>query len=152
MKTKKTTETKNALSGKYFEAVGRRKSAVARVRLFEKKSGKAGLPDGQASITINDKECSVYFPVVELQEIVKSPLKKTRTEAGLYVSGKVNGGGIKSQADAMKLGISRALLKFSPEFRRILKSDGFLTRDARVVERKKFGLKKARKAPQWSKR
>lgn len=147
MKTKKTTKTKNDLSARYFEAVGRRKSAVARVRLFEKKSS-----SDSAGITINDKEYSVYFPVVELQEIVKSPLKKTGTEAGLYVSGKVNGGGIRSQADAMKLGISRALLKFSPDFRRILKPDGFLTRDARVTERKKFGLKKARKAPQWSKR
>ena len=146
MKTKKTIETKSSLAGRYFEAVGRRKSAVARVRLFEKKNVK------ELGVVVNDKELSVYFPIAELREIVESPLKKTRTENDLYVSGKVNGGGIRSQADAMKLGISRALLKFSPDFRRILKPDGFLTRDARVVERKKFGLKKARKAPQWSKR
>jgi len=146
MKTKKTIETKSSLAGRYFEAVGRRKSAVARVRLFEKKNVK------ELGVVVNDKELSVYFPIAELREIVESPLKKTRTENDLHVSGKVNGGGIRSQADAMKLGISRALLKFSPDFRRILKPDGFLTRDARVVERKKFGLKKARKAPQWSKR
>lgn len=146
MKTKKTIETKSGLTGRYFEAVGRRKSAVARVRLFEKKNVK------ELGVVVNDKKLSVYFPIAELQGIVESPLKKTKTENDLYVSGKVNGGGIRSQADAMKLGISRALLKFSPDFRHILKLDGFLTRDARVVERKKFGLKKARKAPQWSKR
>ena len=146
MKTKKTIETKSSLAGRYFEAVGRRKSAVARVRLFEKKNVK------ELGVVVNDKELSVYFPIAELREIVESPLKKTRTENDLHVSGKVNGGGIRSQADAMKLGISRALLKFSPDFRRILKPDGFLTRDARVVERKKFGLKRARKSPQWAKR
>lgn len=136
-----TTKTKKET---YFEAVGRRKSAVARVRLFEKTKG--------GNIDVNEKDVVIHFPTAELQEIIKSPLKKVGMEKSFYISVKVNGGGVRSQADAIKLGISRALLKVDAELRAVLKPEKFLTRDARVKERRKFGLKKARKAPQWSKR
>ena len=137
------TKTKNA----YFEAVGRRKSAVARVRLFPAKTAAE-----KGSMTINEKEPKDYWPTAEIAEITKAPLKKTGTEKEFSVSAKIKGGGLRAQAEAMRLGISRALLKFNPDFRSILKQEKFLTRDARVKERRKFGLKKARKAPQWSKR
>ncbi|MFC1757032.1 30S ribosomal protein S9 [Patescibacteria group bacterium] len=132
----------------YFEAVGKRKSAVARVRIFEKP------PEGQkkGTFTINDQELAKHFPLAELRKIIKDPFVKTETNKNFYSSIKVNGGGIKAQAEATRLGISRALLKFNENFRQILKESGFLTRDSRIKERKKFGLKKARKAPQWSKR
>jgi len=130
---------------KYFEAVGRRKSATARIRIFHKHADKG-------KIKVNDKELNIYFPIAELQNIVKDPFKKTKNEKEFFVSIKIYGGGIKSQAEAVRLGISRALLKFEPTLRQILKAEGFLTRDSRIKERKKFGLKKARKAPQWSKR
>ncbi|MBU1178890.1 30S ribosomal protein S9 [Patescibacteria group bacterium] len=144
--TKKTkTKTKPDV---YFEAVGRRKSAIARVRLFKKPQ------DGKklGEMITNGKELSFYFPLVELREILNQPFRKTKTEKKFYTSLKISGGGTRSQAEAARLGISRALLKFNEDFRKILKGDGFLTRDARVKERRKFGLKKARKAPQWSKR
>jgi len=139
--TKKTSKKADI----YFEAVGRRKSATARIRLFENNKDKG-------STKINEKDFDVYCPQNEIRKIIRSPLKETGTLKNFYVSGKVKGGGIKSQAEAMRLGISRALLKFNPEFRTALKQKGFLTRDPRVKERKKFGLKKARKAAQWSKR
>ncbi len=133
--------------GKYFEAVGRRKSSVARVRLFEKPTeGKKG------DVLINDKAMLTYLPIKELRDTVKAPLKKVEVLKNFFISVKVKGGGISSQAGAIRLGISRALLKFNPEFRLILKPEGFLTRDPRAKERRKFGLKKARKAAQWSKR
>ncbi|MBU1091434.1 30S ribosomal protein S9 [Patescibacteria group bacterium] len=135
----------NKKSDVYFEAVGRRKSATARARLSQ--GGK-----DKGLVKINEKDFETYCTQNELREIIISPLKETETLKIFYVSGKVNGGGIKSQAEAMRLGISRALLKFNPEFRAVLKQKGFLTRNPRVVERKKFGLKKARKAAQWSKR
>ncbi len=128
---------------RYFEAVGRRKTAVARIRLFTK---------GETTTVVNERPFKEYFPTLELQTIVEDPLKKMKSEGRFRVSAKVSGGGIHAQAEAIRLGISRALTVFNPEFRKRLKRSGLLTRDARQVERKKFGLKKARRAPQWQKR
>ena len=141
-KTKK--ETKNI----YFEAIGRRKRATARVRLFQKpaKDKKTG------DIDIDEKTLAKYFPLKEFQEVIYAPLKLTKTVKEFYISVKTNGGGVRAQAEAIRLGISRALLKFNNDLRQALKDEGFLTRDPRAKERKKFGLKKARKAAQWSKR
>jgi len=126
----------------YFEAKGGRKTAVARVRLYTKKSG----------ITINDKDYKEYFSDVGLQREVTKPLDAMNVQDKLGVSVKVRGGGIYGQAEAVRHGISRALLLFNPTFRKRLRRLGFLTRDSRMVERKKYGLKKARRAPQWKKR
>lgn len=128
---------------KYFEAVGRRKTSVARARIF---SGY------QSSCLINDKPPEKYFSTKELQHIIEEPLKKMKALKNFKISVKVKGGGIHSQAEAVRHGISRALVKFNEEFRGKLKKAGFLKRDSRMKERRKFGLKKARKAPQWSKR
>ncbi len=134
--TKLTTKTDQ------LRAVGRRKSASARVRL-EKGSGK---------VTVNGQPLEKYFPYFEWQEFVVAPLKALGKEKDLDISAKVNGGGKKGQATAVQLGVSRALVLWNEEFKKTLKALGLLTRDARVKERKKPGLKKARRAPQWSKR
>jgi small subunit ribosomal protein S9 len=125
---------------KYIEAVGRRKTSTARVRLFK---------DSKNSFVINDKDIN-YFPTKEMQIIAEAPLK----EAGVTyaVSAKIKGGGIHSQAQALSHGIARAITKDTAELRKTLKKAGMLKRDPRAKERRKFGLKKARKAPQWSKR
>ncbi|MDP3015043.1 MAG: 30S ribosomal protein S9 [bacterium] len=127
---------------RYFEAVGRRKTAVARVRLFTKKIG----------IEINDKNLSDYFPILRLRKTVEAPLEKMKIADKLGAVVKVKGGGIMAQAEAIQLGIARALIKFNAEFRKRLRRVDMLTRDSRMVERKKYGLKKARRAPQWKKR
>ena len=127
----------------YYEAVGRRKAATARVRLF---------PGGDGSITVNDKPLRDYF-VREVDVLhLREPFDVTATGNRFNVSVKVKGGGITGQSGAVRLGIARALLKVDPEFRSVLRKGGFLTRDARVKERKKPGLKRARKAPQYTKR
>lgn len=142
-KTKiKEKETK-ASRGIYYEAVGRRKTSVARVKLFSK---------GEAGITINEKDSRKYFPTKELQNTIEDPLKKMKLADKFKIQIKVSGGGVSSQAEAVRHGITRSLVKFNVEFRKRLKKAGFLKRDPRVKERRKFGLKKARKAPQWSKR
>lgn len=140
-KPKSTVKKKEDSS--YFEAVGRRKTSVARVRIFSK---------GNPGIWVNEKEVSKYFPTNELQNIVEDPLKKMKLSKSFRVLAKIDGGGIHSQAEALRHGISRALVNFNLDFRKKLKKSGFLTRDPRMKERRKFGLKKARKAPQWSKR
>lgn len=127
---------------RYFEAVGRRKTAIARVRLFTK----AG------DFTINRKPYGTYFPTQELQKIAEEALQKMKLFGRFKVSVKLNGGGVHSQAEALRHGLARCLVKFNPDFRKRLKRVGFLRRDPRMKERKKFGLKKARKAPQWAKR
>jgi small subunit ribosomal protein S9 len=127
----------------YYEAVGRRKTSVARVRLFN---------EGEQAITVNDKVFNIYFPTKELQNITEDPFKKMKLLGKFRVSAKVTGGGIHSQAEALRHGISRALVKFDIDLRKGLKKAEFLKRDPRMKERRKFGLKKARKAPQWSKR
>jgi|SRR3989344_5219966 len=134
--------TKLATKEKPMRSVGRRKSAAARVRI-EKGTGK---------IVVNGKPLNEYFPPVDLREIILAPLKAMAKDKDLDFSVKVAGGGKKGQAVAIQHGIARALVIWNEDFRKTLKSLGFLTRDARVKERKKFGLKKARRAPQWSKR
>lgn len=137
-----TTET-NKTKNRYIEAVGRRKTAVARVRLTEASKNQ---------FTVNERELNVYFPTGEMQEVVTESFSKSKVPAKFKVSAKIVGGGIHAQAEAMRHGISRALVLFDEELRKKLKKAGFLKRDPRVKERRKFGLKKARKAPQWSKR
>ncbi len=125
----------------YTEAVGRRKTATARVRLTDAKS---------ISLTVNGIEGSTYFPLESMIEHVHAPLKAV--SATYAISAKVSGGGKKAQATAVQLGIARALVAAEADRRKELKVRGLLSRDARAKERKKFGLKKARRAPQWSKR
>ena len=128
---------------KYFEAVGRRKTSVARVRLY---------PAPKRAITINGKEGEKYFPTRELQKILHDPFERAPASQQFEVAVKVHGGGVHSQAEAVRHGITRAVLKYDSELRKVLKPWGFITRDPRMKERRKFGLKKARKAPQWAKR
>ncbi len=129
-------------TGKYIKALGRRKTSVAQVRLYEK---------GKGVIMINGQKASEYFPGEGLGIIVQ-PLKVTGKLRDYNFSVLVRGGGKQGQIIAVRLGISRALLKLEPETKEALKANDFLTRDPRQVERKKPGLRKARKAPQWSKR
>lgn len=125
-----------------INALGRRKEAIARIYV---KAGKG-------SITINDKEFETYFPEPRLQYIVKQPLAVTETEGKFDIKVNLVGGGIKGQAEALRLAIARALVKNDEEVKPILRQNGFLTRDSREVERKKPGQKKARKKFQFSKR
>ena len=128
---------------RYIEGIGRRKTAVARVRIT---------PAAKNSIIINEKSVAEYFDTVELQKIVEAGLKDTEVTQKFKITAKIVGGGIKSQAESFRLGLSRALVEFNEELRKPLKKLGYLKRDPRVKERKKFGLKKARKSAQWSKR
>jgi len=128
---------------KYYEAVGKRKTAVARVRLFTR---------GGKTFLVNEKSLENYFPTFELREISKSALALMKCLDKFRISAKVKGGGLHAQAEAIRHGIANALNLFNPDFRKRLKRAGFLTRDARMRERKKFGLKRARRAPQWQKR
>lgn len=127
----------------YIYAVGRRKTASAQVRLYKK---------GEGEITINDKKLEDYFITKDLQGIIHSPMKIVGQGDKLKVWVKVVGGGKVGQAEAIRHGISRALLEINPNFKKPLRKQGFLTRDSRKKERKKPGLKRARRAPQWSKR
>ena len=129
-------------SKKYYYGTGRRKNSIARVRLIE----------GTGKITINEKDIDEYFGLETLKVIVKQPLSVTNTLAKYDVIAKVIGGGCTGQAGAIRHGIARALNEANSEYRPTLKSAGFLTRDPRMKERKKYGLKKARRAPQFSKR
>ena len=125
-----------------FNGTGRRKSSIARVRIMS----------GKGDITVNGKPLDEYFGEETLKVIVKQPLTVTNTTAKYDVISTVKGGGYTGQAGAIRHGIARALNEANSEFRPVLKSNGFLTRDPRMKERKKYGLKKARKAPQFSKR
>ena len=122
--------------------IGRRKTAVARVYLAK----------GKGNITVNKKDMAVYFPTATLQYKVNQPLAMTNNDGNFDITVNVYGGGITGQAEAIRLGISRALCEVDAENRQILKPEGLLTRDPRMVERKKFGQKKARKKFQFSKR
>ena len=128
---------------KYFYGTGRRKSSVARVRVYE---------NGTGMITINGRDIDNYFGLETLKLIVRQPLVTTETLGKVDVVVTVAGGGVSGQAGAIRHGVSRALLLLNPEFRAALKAAGFLTRDPRMKERKKYGLKAARRAPQFSKR
>ena len=125
-----------------YYGTGRRKSSIARVRLVE----------GSGKITINGKDIDEFFGLETLKVIVRQPLTVTNTSAKYDVIASVKGGGFTGQAGAIRHGIARALNEANSEYRPVLKSNGFLTRDPRMKERKKYGLKKARKAPQFSKR
>ena len=127
----------------YLYGTGRRKSSVARVHVF---------PNGTGSITINGRDIEEYFGLDTLKMIVRQPLVATASEGKVDVVATVKGGGVSGQAGALRHGIARALLLASEDNRPILKKGGFLTRDPRMKERKKYGLKAARRAPQFSKR
>ena len=131
-----------AMEGQYFEALGRRKSATARVRLYS----------GDGNIVVNDKPIADYFTRGVDQQSISAPLIVAGLEKSFDISVKVKGGGVTGQAGAVSLGIARALLLSNPDLRTSLKRNRLLTRDARVKERKKPGLKRARKAPQYTKR
>ena len=127
----------------YMYGTGRRKSSVARVNLFE---------GGNGTITINGRDIDEYFGLETLKMVVRQPLEATGTVGKVDISATVTGGGVSGQAGALRHGIARALLSVDPAYRTILKQAGFLTRDPRMKERKKYGLKAARRAPQFSKR
>mgnify|MGYP000206357339 CR=1 FL=1 len=131
------------MSIQYYEGVGRRKTATARVRIY---------PGGQGRIIVNDKPAEQYFPRIGDMDRILKPLKVTGGEGRYDITVLVKGGGITGQADAVSHGLARALLKYNPDFRPLLRKAGLLTRDAREKERKKPGLKRARKAPQYTKR
>ncbi len=141
-KEKKATKSA-APKGTYLYAVGRRKTAVAQVRLYPDK--------GNDKHVVNRKEYTEYFPV-SLQSTLVAPLSSLGLSGNFVVSATVKGGGVNAQAEAIRLGVARALLKHDEALRLPLRAEGFLTRDSRSVERKKPGLKKARRSPQWSKR
>jgi len=128
---------------KYIESVGRRKTAIARVRIT---------PSAKMSYSINGKNLKEFCNTDELSNVIESAFKNVESDAKYSVSAHVSGGGIRAQAESIRLGIARSLIKVDYEFRKPLKKAGFLKRDPRIKERKKPGLKKARKAPQWSKR
>jgi small subunit ribosomal protein S9 len=127
----------------YLYGTGRRKSSVARVHLF---------PNGTGSITINGRDIDDYFGLETLKLITRQPLVATETLGKVDIVANVSGGGVTGQAGALRHGIARALLLLNPEYRPVLKKAGYLTRDPRMKERKKYGLKAARRAPQFSKR
>ena len=127
----------------YHYGTGRRKSSVARVHLFE---------NGTGAITVNGRDIDDYFGLETLKMVVRQPLNTTGTVGKVDIVATVAGGGVSGQAGALRHGISRALLEMDAEYRPALKAAGFLTRDPRMKERKKYGLKAARRAPQFSKR
>ncbi len=139
IKEEKETEKQT----KYLKGLGRRKTSTARIRLFNE--------EGE-DFSVNGKPLEKYFPTLELQKTVLSPFEKMSCLGQFNVKVLVNGGGLNSQAEAIRNGIAKALVLFNPEFRKRLKKAGYLTRDSRMRERKKFGLKRARRAPQWQKR
>ena len=130
-------------SNPYFYGTGRRKSSVARVRVY---------PNGTGAITINGRDIDDYFGLDTLKLIVRQPMELTETIGAFDIVCTVAGGGVTGQAGAIRHGISRALVLVNPEYRASLKAAGFMTRDPRMKERKKYGLKKARRASQFSKR
>ena len=127
---------------RYTEGRGGRKTAISRVRVTPKAGG---------GITVNDKSVKEYFKIQKHQDIVNAPFKLLSLDS-YFVSARVAGGGISAQAEAVRHGIARALVGINKDFKARLRKAGFMTRDPRVVERKKYGLKKARRAPQWAKR
>jgi small subunit ribosomal protein S9 len=134
---------KSAKGGSFIPAIGRRKTSIARVRLIK---------NGKGLITVNGKSFDTYFSTFDLRSQIEAPLKAIGQAEAVDVSVKVVGGGIRGQAEAVRHGIARALIQLNPTFRKTLKKLGHLSRDPRQKERKKPGLKSARRAPQWSKR
>ena len=137
-----TTEKVEVKKGRYTEGIGRRKTAIARVRLTK----------GTGTAMVNDKKVGEYFSVPRLKEVALAPLHDLKLLGDYDMHVHVYGGGVHAQAEAVRHGIARALVMINEEFKHRLHTLGFLTRDSRMVERKKYGLKKARRAPQWKKR
>ena len=138
-----TEQKKEVGPVKFYDGVGRRKTSVARVRLFTR---------GDKAVLVNDKTIQDYFLDNELVQIATSALRTMKSLDRFRIVAKVNGGGLHAQAEAIRHGSARALILFNPDFRKRLRKAGYLTRDSRERERKKFGLKRARRAPQWQKR
>lgn len=132
------------MAGVYYEGVGRRKAATARVRLYTE--------DNRGQIVVNGRPADEYFTRLGDMQAIREPLEAVGLEGNFFVSVLVKGGGVTGQTDAVRHGLARALLKSDPELRPTLRRGGYLTRDPRVKERKKPGLKRARKAPQYTKR
>ena len=141
--SKEPKASKTSFTGKYISAIGRRKTAIARVRLFA---------DGKNQIIVNQKDYRDYFQVESMQSKVREPIDKMKLIEKFDVSVVARGGGVDSQAEAVCHGIARALVKLDETLKKRLRKEGLLTRDSRMKERKKPGLKRARKAPRWSKR
>lgn len=139
----KTIKESTGKADRYIEAIGRRKTAVARVRLFTK---------GDKEFIVNSQPYTKYFQTIEDQESATASMKKMKCLDKFRVTVKVQGGGHRAQAEAIRHGTARVLVDFNENFRKRLRKAGFLTRDPRMRERKHFGLKRARKAPQWAKR
>lgn len=140
--TKKSTETTTERKGKYYYANGKRKTAIATVRLYQ---------NGKGDITVNEKAVDEFFFGTLIGNVM-APLKVTNMVKQFDVVAEVTGGGVSAQSDAVRHGIAKALLEYDASLRQMLKREGYLTRDSRVKERKKYGLKRARRAPQFSKR
>ena len=136
-------EGKTKEGSRYIETIGRRKTSAARVRIT---------PAAKTTIIVNDREAEKYFPTDELQANVRQAFTTSKIAQKFKITALIKGGGVHSQSDALRHGISRALVEYDQNLRIKLKHAGLLKRDARAKERRKFGLKKARKAPQWSKR
>ncbi|MEK7187384.1 MAG: 30S ribosomal protein S9 [Patescibacteria group bacterium] len=139
---KQETKKSAKVSHKYFEGIGRRKTAVARVRITKEGT----------KFSINDKKVADYFPLKKLQTVAESSLNDLQLLGKYGVDAHVSGGGIAAQAEAVRHGVARALIVSDEALKPRLRALGFTTRDPRMVERKKYGLKKARRAPQWAKR
>ena len=150
MTTKKATnqvpDSKTVFTGEYFYAVGRRKNAVAQIRLYKRSDNK------KLAHTVNGKSLGDYFPTVRAQKIFLAPLEESGMTNEFIVSAVLTGGGTTGQVEAARHGIARALVLYDDAIRSTLKAAGYLRRDPRMVERKKPGLKKARRATQWRKR
>jgi len=142
-RAEKTSARKEESKMKYFEGVGRRKTATAVARLFSAK---------EPAFIVNNKKLEDYFPLSQMRQTALSPLEQVNCLDRFRVWVRVRGGGLNAQSEAIRLSIARALSLFNPAFSRRLKKLNYLTRDPRMKERKKFGLKRARRAPQWSKR
>lgn len=130
------------MSKPLVQTTGRRKESVARVRFH----------DGSGQVTLNGKPLEAFFPTMAARIRVMEPLNLTQTQGRYDIEAQLEGGGTTGQADALRLGIARALIELDPELRPVLKKAGMLTRDSRIVESKKYGLRKARRAPQYTKR
>lgn len=133
----------DAKTSRYIEAIGRRKTAAARVRI---------LPSAKGSLLVNNKDVEAYFKTPEQRRVALEALTKSKLLTKFKITAQVQGGGLSAQAEALRHGIARALVAHDAQLRKKLKKAGFLKRDPRAKERRKFGLKKARKSPQWSKR
>lgn len=140
---KETTEEKPTPLKVYFYSTSGRKSAKATVRLY---------PQGKGKISVNEKDYKEYFPYFEFQQIIEAPIKLVGEENNLDFTIRVSGGGTRGQAEAARSALAKALDNYNSEYHLVLKKAGFLTRDSRKKERKKPGLKRARRAPQWQKR